>query len=227
MAEGIVTLEPNPLTVSRVSRDGVLKGSVVMKNTGEKMVKFQLDFDHEEFSRISPACGELEAGATIPLTLLMEEADPNKDGLSFAVKCATVEPDATQEQIIEIMMHMDDWKTCAVGQIRFATHAEEAMRSVKSAFKKAKKVTVEDAIKRSTSRDLDEEKLMAVQKSITEKEEMKRNLQQKLDTLTESYNEQWKLLQSLRDKPDISSNFAFVALLVLVVAIVKQMLFKK
>ena len=126
-------------------------------------------------------------------------------------------------------MHMEDWETFVVGQIRFATHAEEAMRSVKTAFKKKKvaAVTVEDAIKRSTLRDLDEEKLVAMQKSITEKEEMKMNLQEKLDNLTESYNKQWKLLQSLRDKPDISSNFAFVALIVLVIAILKQMLFKK
>ena len=216
-------IDPNPLKLKKSSRDGSIKGSVRLINTYSRNALFQLSFDSDEFCAISPACGELEAGAERPLSLFIEATD--EDSLEFTVKFVCVEPGTSQEQITDLMMREAEWTDSVTGKIQFTSHVEDVMQSVKSALK-GNRVPVEQAILKSQSRDLDEEQIALMEESLRKKEATRDELRNKVEELTGRVAKQKKRLEELKNKPDFTGQFALIALLMFLFALFVRVVFK-
>lgn len=217
-------IDPCPLILSKSSRDGAIKGSVTLVNTDSRTLLFQLSFNSEDFCAISPACGELEPGATRQLTLFVESTD--SDSLEFTVKFVRVAPGTTQAQITELMMREAEWTDFTTGKIRFSSHVEDVMRSVRSALGPRSHVSVDEAIQKQQASDLEEEQISLLEESLRQKQATHAELQSKVEKLNERLKTQSQLLENLQNQPDIQGGFSLIAFLVFLVALFVRFVFK-
>ncbi|OHT12333.1 hypothetical protein TRFO_17925 [Tritrichomonas foetus] len=215
-------LEPNPLILSKTGRIHN-KGTIELKNISKQTILFQLSFDPDVFCGISPACGELDKMASRSLTFLLEDTNRDLNELTFTIKYFIVPPDSTPDQITDIMMNQNSWKDTITATIKFSSHAEDAMKSVSSAFKTRN--SLKKAIAREENNNLDEEERAMLERKIGDKEAQKAQLERKVESLRQQLEKKNEESVKFARNPTVEYNLVYIGIIILLLAILKRKIF--
>lgn len=216
-----LVLEPNPVIISKTGPVSN-KGTVSLKNRSNQLVLFQVYFDPEIFSGISPACGELESGGLRTLSFFFEDINQNLNEISFTVKYCLV-PKNSPNKVADMMLNSMSWDNSLIGTIRFSSHAEDAMKSISSSFKSKK--SLKKAIERSDLSNINAQKKEMLEKTISEKEATILQLQDKAKSLRELLEQKKKESKELNVDNTVEYNFIYFGFIILFLAILKRWLF--
>ena len=215
-------LVPNPILLSKNAQNGN-KGNVKLKSS-ENKVLFQLSFDPEIFCGISPACGELESHSSRTLTFHLEETNVERSEISFIIKYCVIQPNTPPEKITEMMLDSAVMNESLTAVIKFSSHAEDAMKSISSAFKKKK--SLKEAIKNDESRNIELEEIAMLEKKIAEKEQEKEELENKVKNIKVELELKENESKKLAMNPTFVNSFAYIGWIIFIFAILKRLLFK-
>ena len=121
-----LVLEPNPTIISKTGPVSN-KGTASLKNRSDQLVLFQVFFDPELFSGISPACGELEPGALRTLSFFFGDVSQKINEISFTVKYCIV-PKYSSNKVADMMLNSASWNDSLIGKIHFSSHAAHTIK---------------------------------------------------------------------------------------------------
>lgn len=221
MSFNSLILEPNPTIISKTGPVSN-KGTASLKNRSNQLILFQVFFDPEVFSGISPACGELEPGASRTLSFFFEDVSQNLNEISFNVKYTLV-PKNSSDKIADMMLNSSSWENSLTGSIHFSSHAEDAMKSISSSFKS--KQSLKKAIERGEASNMKRQHLEMLEKKISEKEATLIQLQNKVQSLQQLLDQKKEESKKLNIDNTLQYNFIYFGFIVLFLAILKRWLF--
>lgn len=209
-------LSPNPLILSK-SESNFYKGVVTLTNTSEKLLLFTVFFDANLFCGISPACGEIEPQQSIKLTSLFDKIPNTDEEVTFMVRYTLVRPTIDPNTKTELMLNPTDWAGKLQSNIRFSSHAEDALNSFSHIMKD--RPSFSQAVKKSSSRNFEQGQKDSIVKKLIEKQQQKQILQEKINNLRTQIEECDRKMSTLVIPHINGSNLLMVGFIVFVLAL--------
>lgn len=219
MGENVLTLNPNPVTISKSG--SIQRGAITLKNHSLRKALFQAFFDPEIFCSVSPACGQLESYKSQTLSFSLEKLDQDVNEVTFNINYCFVPDNSTQDAEIQMFASASAWSSSLKATILFASHAEESMKSIASSFKRPK--SLQSAINKNRKDDLEEQKHAMLERMLAEKEATKIQLEEKIRSLQEQLEQKGDESKKLSFDNSAAYKYVYIAFIVLFLSIFRRM----
>jgi hypothetical protein len=201
---------PNPL---RLSRSTPLADPFIVSltNVSSNYLSFQVESNPDVFRRISPICGFLEPNEACSLTLALENQDRDSTVLQYVIRYGMA-PIGRPEVV-------SDYPFALVAEIKFASHAEEAMAKMRSRLKPASRFEISMKPDAAFVRAEQSQRLDSL---ISEKDHRRDQLQTRLHELQAELAEQEELVKRIEEMPVINVGFVGIVLLIFLISLLRS-----
>jgi hypothetical protein len=195
-------LDPNPLIVK--TQDSILSFHLI--NPTSNFAVFAVS-NESDFSRVSPLAGRVTPGETTDLTVSLMRPPPVSLQISYSMA-------ATES---ELMAQTSNLTECVSAAIRAPTHEELTMDSLRKSRKGKKDRPVESVA-------TEEQRLQLLRQSVEGKRAEAAELRARLESLKAELQGYGRRTEDLREKRGQPSVVVWIAVVVLLIAILKKVL---